>query len=227
MSTVGVQPLGPVIDASAGNQFQTGVTTTTYNGMPAYRIQTSVKQLTIPNGQSLPNPLDYTENGVLLAFTVAVNDPLFEVDCVVYGQDNSPTILNDTTMQQVTSLGRGLTQGQAESVGPQGQSLDQQTVKDDTWPYIQRYRHTYSLQAILANATYAQVAGTLDDEWIVLNYSPNVKEGYTRFFLDVTNTSANDRMIHLLQVSRIKYQNAQSTMYNTGSANLAQELRFG
>jgi hypothetical protein len=198
---------------------------TKYEGRPAYRVETSTKQLNIESQKDIPQPIDATEDGVLVGFTVAVNHPAIRVTAVLYGQDGTFTTLNDVTMKEVTYLGRGLTQGQAESVSPQGASLDQKGEKDDIWPWIQRYRYTYSLAHL--SDTYANVRGTEFDKWIVLAYTPQIKEPYSRFFLTITNTAATDQLIHVMQISRIKFANSPMTsLYGSGTTTPSQ-LDFG
>jgi hypothetical protein len=203
------------IPSTADNSpYQQGVTATTYNGRSAYRIDTATKQLNITANQDIPNPIDAAEDGVLIGFTIAVNDPLIRVTAILYGEQGSFTTLNDMTMKEVTYLGRGLTQGQAESVSPQHDSLDQKGVKDDIWPWIQRYRHTYALSHL--NDLYSNVRGTEFDKWIVLAYTPQIKESYNRFYLTITNTAPTDQLIHVMQISRIKFSNQPSSIYGSG-----------
>jgi hypothetical protein len=89
---------------------------------------------------------------------------------------------------------------------------------------LQRYRFSFSLNAIKAGATYQQVSGTLDDAWIVLSYTPAIKKGYTRLYFDITNTGINNRIIHYFTVSRYKFGNTSQANYTTGSANFAREF---
>lgn len=210
---------------SKDSVYQQGVTATTYQGRSAYRIDTATKQLNITATNDIPNPIDVEEDGVLIGFTIAVNDPLIRVTAILYGEQGSFTTLNDMTMREVTFLGRGLTQGQAESVSPQGDSLDQKGIKDDIWPWIQRYRHTYSLAHL--TDTYTNVRGTEFDKWIVLAYTPQIKESYNRFFLTITNTASTDQLIHTMQISRIRFANRPSAIYDDQPSTVAARLDFG
>lgn len=190
----------------SSSPFQTGISTTQYQGRAAYRIDTSTTKLNLPASSDMADPIDVTEDGVLIGWTIAVNDPNITVTCVLYGDQGSFTTLNDITMREVTFLGRGLTLGQAESISPQQVSLDQKGLKDDIWPWIQRYKFTYSLGHL--NDAYSAIRGTEFDKWIVLAYTPTIKENYTRLVLDVTNNNSTDRLMHLFQCSRIKFANS-------------------
>lgn len=235
-----ILPSNPTSDASAGG-YQTGANAITYMGMPAVEIVTTIKSLNLAPGFDLASSnlnLDFQENGVLNGFTVAVNDPGIEVDCFIYGSDGNSTALQDFDMQFTAALSRGLTHEQAISVGPLGQSLDPVGTPDPDWPWLRRYRFTFSLAAIKANLTYPQVAGTFDDAWIVLSYTPLIKKGYTRLYMNLNhisgtgpffNNTEQNAIIHFMQVSRIKFNNSANMQYTTGSANLAREqmLTFG
>jgi hypothetical protein len=236
-STSGTQPANPAQPVPTGSgslisqtvDYTTGESKTSYQGVPAYRIDISTANISVPAGQTMPNPVDVTENGVLIGWTVAVNDPSMKITSIIYGDNSTSTTLWDDTIQAITYLGRGLTQGAAEAVAP-GQyqySLDQAGVKDDIWPWIQRYRSTYSLYAIQNMLTYAQVAGTADDIWLVAAYTPSIKEGYSRVSLSVTNTGSNNRLILRLQMSRIKFQPTTTPVYTSASGDYAHAGEWG
>ena len=199
--------------------YQTGISSTQYQGRAAYRIDISTKQLNAAAGQGLDNPVDVIEDGVLIGFTVAVNDPNITCTAVLYGDQGSFTTLNDITMKEVTFLGRGMTQGQAEAKSPQGISFDQSGTKDDIWPWIQRYKNTYSLGHL--NDPYQSIKGTEFDKWIVLAYTPVIKESYTRLAFDITNNNQTDQLIHLFQLSRIRFANSTAPILGTPTAQLA------
>lgn len=210
--------LTPILP-TAGTPFQTGISSTQYQGRAAYRIDVSTKKLNIGATLDMQSPIDVVEDGVLIGWTIAVNDPNITVTCVLYGDAGSFTSLNDVTMREVAFLGRGLTLGQAESISPQQVSLDQKGQKDDIWPWLQRYKHTYSLGHL--NDSPASIRGTEFDKWIVLAYTPTIKENYTRLVLNVTNNNTTDQLIHLFQCSRIKFANSSSPIPGQLNANYA------
>jgi hypothetical protein len=211
--------------ASGGNtglvsqvvNYQTGESKTTYAGLPALRIDVAIGPLTLGAGDDMANPIDVSKTGVLLGYTVAVNDPNMRITSIIYGDNNSSTTLWDDTVEAISYLGRGLTQGQAEAVssGTIAYSLDIQGQKDEMWPWLQRYRSTPSKSAMQNNLQYSDYAGTKDDIWLVCAYTPAVKEGYSRVYLNITNNSANPRMILRLQISRIEFQPTTSTTYTS------------
>lgn len=197
--------------------YQTGESKTTYAGLPAFRIDVAIGPITLGAGDDMANPIDVAKTGVLLGWTVAVNDPNMVITSIIYGDNDTSTTLWDDTIEAISYLGRGLTQGQAEAVssGVVQYSLDLQGTKDDMWPWLQRYRSTPSKNAMVNNIQYAQYAGTKDDKWLVAAYTPTVKEGYSRMTLNVTNNSANPRMILKLQISRIEFQPTTSVTYSS------------
>jgi hypothetical protein len=228
-SPAATQTTTPVI---AGNgslisqtvDYQTGESKTSYNGVPAYRIDISTANIAVPAGMTMANPIDVTENGVLIGWTVAVNDPAMKITSIIYGDNSTSTTLWDDTIEALTYLGRGLTQGAAEAIAPGTipYSLDQAGVKDDIWPWIQRYRNTYSITAIQNNLQYSDVSGTADDIWLVASYTPSIKEGYSRVSLSVTNTGQNNpRLILRLQMSRIKFQPTTTPVYTSAAGDYA------
>jgi len=213
-----IQPVSTTPYQEFYKQFQ-------YQGRPAFRIDTSTKRLNLPALSDIPNPIDVTEDGLLIGFTVAVNDPNIRVTCTIYGEGGSSTTLNDVTMREVTFLGRGMNLGVAESVSPQGVSLDPACVKEDIWPYIARYKFTYSLGH--QTDDYNSIKGTEFDKWIVLAYSPSIKEAYNRLYLTITNPNQNDQLMHVFQVSRIKFANDPRFTSYGGSQETAARLDFG
>jgi len=116
-----------------------------------------------------------------------------------------------------------MTEQQAKAVAPglYPVSLDVQGVKDDMWPWLQRYRSTYSLYALQNNLQYSDVASTRDDIWLVAVYTPAIKEGYSRVFLNIKNTASTNQMILRLQLSRIKFQPSITPVYTSASGDYA------
>ena len=217
--------------ASGGNaglisqsvDYQTGQSKTTWGGVPAFRIDIATSNITVAAGQNMANPVDVSENGVLLGWTMAVNDPGMIITSVIYGDNNTSTTLWDDTIEAISYMGRGLTEGQAKQVtlGKYQVSLDTQGQKDDMWPWLQRYRSTYSLFALQNNLQYPDVAGTRDDIWLVAAYTPAIKEGYSRVTLSVKNGASEDRLILRLQMSRIKFQPTVTPVYTSASGDYA------
>lgn len=204
--------------------YSTGQTKTSWGGVPAYRIDINSGPINVVAGQEMANPIDVTETGVLIGWTVAVNSPSMQVTSIIYGDNGTQTTLWDDTVEAVTYLGRGLTHSQALATAP-GQypySMDFPGVKDDIWPWIRRYRSTPSLNALQNGLTYTQYAGTKDDIWIVLDYTPAIKEGYSRVSLSVTNGGSSNALITKLQMSRIKFQPSVTPVYTSASGDFAQ-----
>lgn len=209
-----------------------GVSKTVYQGLPAFRTDIAQSNIVLEPGAQLDNPVDVTENGVLLGWTVAVNDPNMIITSQIWGDNGSVTTLWNDTIEAVTYLGRGMTHQQAIATAP-GQypySLDIPGVRDDTWPWIRRYRSTFSLYAMQQGLTYDQVKGSKHDIWLVCDYTPSNKDGYSRVTLNVKNNSANPRMVLQFFMSRIKFQPVVQPEYTsaTGDAGYAGEpLIFG
>jgi len=221
----------PVPLASGGNaglisqsiDWKTGQSKTTWGGVPAFRIDIATANITLAAGEELANPLDVSENGVLLGWSIAVNDPGMKITSIIYGDNSTSTTLWDDTIEAISYMGRGLTEGQAKAVAP-GQynySLDAQGQLDHMWPYLQRYRSTPSLYAMQNNLQYEDYVSTRDDVWLVAVYSPSIKEGYSRVFLNIKNTGSESRMILRLQLSRIKFQPSVQPIYTSATGDYA------
>ena len=158
--------------------------------------------INIGAGKSYPYPIDEGGEGILLSFTVAVNDENMVVDCFLYDEEGRENPVNDRSMLQVAILGRGMTVGQAHAVDDSGTSLDMPGTYNPSYPWLSRYKFTPTGTQI----EYTSYRGTIDDRWIVLTYTPVVRDTYTRLFFNVRNENTDgDRMIHHMSIQRIKY----------------------
>lgn len=204
--------------------WSTGQSKTTYGGVPAIRIDIAYSNLSVQPGMSMTNPIDQTETGVLIGFMVAVNDPNFVINAQIYGDNGSSTTLWNDTIEACTFLGRGLTHTQATAVTPgkYQYSVDAMGTKDDIWPWIRRYRNSLSLYALSNSLSQADVVGTSDDMWLVMDYTPAIKEGYSRVTLNVTNNGSNTNgQILRMQLSRIKFQPTVTPIYTSATGDYA------
>jgi hypothetical protein len=202
----------------------TGQSKTTYGGVPAMRIDIAYSNLNIQPGFSMTNPIDQSETGVLIGFMVAVNDPAFVINAQIYGDNGSSTTLWNDTVEACTYLGRGLTHTQATAVTPgkYQYSVDAMGTKDDIWPWIRRYRNSLSLYALQNSLSQADVVGTSDDIWLVMDYTPATKEGYSRVTLNVSNGGSNvNGQILRMQLSRIKFQPTVTPVYTSATGDYA------
>lgn len=209
----------------------TGQSKTTYGGVPALRIDIAYSNLSVQPGFSMSNPIDtQSETGVLIGFMVAVNDPNFVINAQIYGDNGSSTTLWNDTIEACTFLGRGLTHTQATAVTPgkYQYSVDSMGTKDDIWPWIRRYRNSLSLYALQNSLSQSDVVGTSDDVWLVMDYTPATKEGYSRFTLNVTNNGSNTNgQILRLQASRIKFQPTVTPVYTSATGDYAHAYEAG
>jgi hypothetical protein len=181
---------------------------TVFQGRKAERRNFVTAGINIGAGRSYPYPIDEGGEGVLLSFTVAVNDENMVVDCYIYDEEGRENPLNDRSMLGVAMLGRGMTVGQAHAVDDSGTSLDMPGVMNTSYPWLSRYKFTPTGTEI----DYTTYRGSIDDRWIVLTYTPVVKEQYSRLFFNVRNeNTTGDRMIHHMSIQRIKFVDLTSS----------------
>ena len=178
-----------------------------YQGRKAKRVNIETNKINIAAHSSYDYPIDSAESGVLIAFTVAVNDPSIAVECIMYGDDNSEDIINNRTMREVAMLGRGLTLGEAEALDPDSTSLDKGGRPHAARPYLARYKNTFTG----TETNYDLLKGTENDKWIVLEYAPTLPQQYSRIYFNIRNDrETGDRLIHHLFVSRIRFIDAEA-----------------
>lgn len=173
-----------------------------FQGRLARRVDIQTNRINVNAHSRWDYEIDIAEQGVLIGFSIAVNDPLLAVDCSVFSSDGSETIVTTQTMREQVILGRGMTLGEAEATRPDGTSLDKRGTPHSIKPYVSRYKHTFTGE----ETDYEKIKGTEDDRWIVLEYAPVIRENYHRIFLSVRNTNeTGNRMIHYLSLSRIRF----------------------
>ena len=133
--------------------------------------------------------------GELQGFRVATNRPELIMQVTVYGDSPSPDIINAFTMQELLSRGAGITPGDAE-VQPQLRSKDPTGVPNGLFPWLARYK----------DETLADYLGYADRR-IVLMYTPNTYDVYTRLVVNLVNTSTTDAaIVQEITVRRLVYQ---------------------
>lgn len=172
-----------------------------YQGRRAKRVNFTTNKITLSPNTSFYNPINFEEYGELISFTVAVNDPGMKVVCFIYDQDGSPEEINNRTMREVAILGRGMTLAEAEELLPTNIARDINGMRHPVRPWLSRYKHTFSDPMSL----YDEVKGTEDDKWIVLEYTPEIRETYSRIYFTVQNPLNEPRIIHHMTISRIVF----------------------
>ena len=162
------------------------------------------------------------ENGEIIYFNVSVNDPEIAVQCTIYDSKYGETPLTNMTMKRTAVLGRGMTLGEAESLIPDGiggyVSADKRGTPHPVVPYLSRYKHTFTRSSM----TYANVRGTDDDRWIVLEYAPVKTTRYNRMIFNIENKSNTDRLIHVLSLQRRKFLSAEEISESSVSPSRSQ-----
>jgi hypothetical protein len=172
-----------------------------YQGRKAKRVNFTTNKITLSANSSFYNPINFEEYGELISFTVAVNDPGMKVICFIYDQDGAAEEINNRTMREVAVLGRGMTIAEAEEVLPIGVARDINGMRHPVRPWISRYKHTFSNPL----STYEEVKGTDNDKWIVLEYTPEIRETYSRIYFTLQNPLPESRIIHHMTISRIVF----------------------
>jgi hypothetical protein len=172
-----------------------------YQGRKAKRVNFTTNKITLAPRTYFYNPINFEEEGELISFTVAVNDPGMKVICFLYDQDGTAEEIVNRSMREVSFLGRGFTLAEAEEVLPIEVSIDKSGKRHPVRPWLSRYKNTFSQP----NQLYNDVKGTENDKWIVLEYTPEIRETYSRIYFTVQNPLNESRMIHHMTISRIVF----------------------
>lgn len=151
---------------------------------PAGGGGTVVKQISTQqtNLSLLPNtvfPL-FTEDeiGDLLGFEITTDSEFINLQVYTYADNLTyPYYINNYTMQNLLSMGRGLTPGEV-AIQPNGQSQDIKGTPSGVYPYLARYK-TDQLEDFTGSIAPA----------IVLRYEPTVYRSYKRIVANIINTS--------------------------------------
>ncbi len=176
-----------------------------HNGQVAQAAVEILNKVNIDANSGIASPFNYTENGEIESFEVAVNDPAIRIECVIENSLAQSEIINNYTMRELVIKGRGMTLGEAESTfdeeeGPT--SRDISGAKSDVFPYVARYKNTATGQ----ETNYDVYKGTEFDKWIIIRYEPRYRKPYSRLFFNIFNTSSEgSRIIHSLELRRIIY----------------------
>ena len=163
----------------------------------------------------LTAPQYYAEPGYLISFRLAANDENMGVKAFVKGMGDNSYTLADYTFRQMASLGLGMTLGEAEETyfteeGETSRDLSGRT--SDEYPFLVRYKH-------LPTGTepdYEMYKGTLDDKYMVMEYTPRQPPKFNTLFFDVYNgNSSGTRLIHELTIKRYIIMDNKISTSNT------------
>lgn len=177
----------------------------TYQGRQAQDIIFEINQpVSIQGNQSYAYPIIEQEDGQLVHFTVSVDSDQIVVSMVLYDADGrAATICNDTA-RQLAGKGRGMTLSQALAKDMNGISLDMPGTPHFVMPFVSRYKDTFSL-GFNDPTDYATVAGTENDKFYIIEYSPSIPRAYQRIEFNITNNGSPTRAIHYAMVNRYRF----------------------
>ena len=187
-----------------------GGPTQQYHGELVRFYSSMARKQTIAASRTWDSPISYEETGYILGFLVAVNDPEMRVIFKIEGEDRTEIMIHDHTMTETALLGLGMTYGEFISKNPVGggTSRDIRGTKHSTRPFLSRAKTTFTGEETI----YDRIKGTKDDQWIVLEFDPELPRKYYAFSLDVENTNGEgDRLVHEIYVDRMVVVSAYET----------------
>ena len=136
-----------------------------------------------------------SEYGDLLGFIFELTNPNAVVEVAISGDNDTFYLLNDLSVAEMVSQGRGVGAGDATNL-PSGQAQDVQCTPNNVFPYVSRYK----------NDNVADFTGNPSPLFAVM-YTPSVPIRYTGLTVAVRNgdTSLN-ATVNRAQINRIVYQ---------------------
>lgn len=177
---------------------------TQLRGRLAQNITFDISQsVALEANSEYPYGINVYEDGELRHFSVSVNDINMYVLCVLYDEQNRPTVIADDNMLTLAKKGKGLTVGEATATDHNGISLDKGGRPHPVATYLSRSKHTFSYGHVADN--YDDVNGTDFDKYYVIEYAPSIPHPYKRIFFTIQNRGENSRLIHEATVKRIAY----------------------
>src|SRR5215467_7033001 len=178
---------------------------TTYGGRKAEVITFEIASaVTLQPNTEYIYPINKYEDGEVVHFTVAVNDPSMRVVLTLYDDSQKPDPLCNESADDLVLLGRGMTHAEAYATDVDGVSIDLKGDKHSVMPYVNRFKHTFSYG--YTPADYDLVAGTPNDRWFVIEYEPTLAAPYKKIFFTIQNKTQNPRIIHYARLRRYAFQ---------------------
>lgn len=178
---------------------------TTYGGRKAEVITFEIAQpVTLQANTEYIYPVSKYEDGEVVHFTVAMNDPEMRIVLTLYDDTQKPDPLCNESANDLVLLGRGMTHAEAVATDVDGVSIDLKGQRHSVMPYILRYKNTFSYG--YGPADYSQVAGKPEDRWYVIEYEPTIAAPYKKIFFTIQNKTQNDRIIHYARLRRYAFQ---------------------
>lgn len=153
------------------------------------RINTDLKDI---DNQTIHNSTVIRENrgsGYISSFFVRCNSPDIRVVCKYLDERNNTITISNKTMREWAILGMGITSGETLPDGT-GTSKDQTGSVNPYFPYISRYKNTYTG---IETDYETSIRGTDNDNQIVLMYTPEHPRMFKSvlFYIENTSTTGN------------------------------------
>lgn len=145
--------------------------------------------------QSYEEIINEAEDGEIIAIEAVTNSPLVTIEIVIYGMGNSPNVINDYSINEMISRGRGLTPGDIETL-PGGRSKDPAGIPRSSYPYVARYKADVLVDYLeQTRQTYVFV------------YEPSIPLPYSSIIVNVKNTSTeSNKTVDSVNIHRRVYE---------------------
>lgn len=168
--------------------------TTTYGGRLAKYITEQQSSISIVKNNYY-QLIDESEDGVFVGFEIAVNNSKCIFEVVLFGDNlTTPFTVNNFSMNQLLSLGRGLTPGDV-AILPTDESQDMRGQQDSLFPWLARYKDDQETDHL-----------GFEDRMMVLRFNPTTYVPYKRIFVNIKNTDTNNVLtVSSLTLIRIVY----------------------
>lgn len=178
---------------------------TTYGGRKAEVITFEIASaITLQANTEYIYPINKYEDGEVVHFTVAVNDPDMRVVLTLYDDSQKPDPMCNESANDLVLLGRGMTHAEAYATDVDGVSIDLKGQRHSVMPYVLRFKHTFSYGYTPADSDL--VAGTPNDRWFVIEYEPTLAAPYKKIFFTIRNSTSSPKMVHYARLRRYAFQ---------------------
>lgn len=146
----------------------------------------------LPTEIYAPGAISLVTKGYVDSFRVSTNDMEFKVHCQIRDHEGGiRTICNDTGTD-LAKDGAGMTYGEVENNVTQS-AYDKTGTYDPVNPFLMRAKNAFSG----TETDYEHNLGTVNDKYIVINYSPMNQLEFSRLDFHIHNTNpAGTRRIH-------------------------------
>ena len=165
---------------------------TTYKGKPVRYIEITGSKIDVPaDSVYTPGALSLIVDGTIDSFRVSCNDVKFRVFCQLRDHEGGVRTIMNETVEELALDGAGMTFGEIEE-DVTSSAMDKTGTYDPVNPYIMRGKNQFSGTEV----SYEANLGTVNDKYLVVNYSPINQLEFARieFFIENTSTEGTRRV---------------------------------